>query len=240
MIRQIYFRTVTISRRFYSQQSVSAASKPPSTATGLVRQRPKRKFDHSDDLITMDTAKAWRDMSPREKTVYATKQTSYTGLILAGMGLSATLLYMVFGELFGGMLGQSNSASGVYGRTLDLVKDNETACKLLGEPVRGYKELQRHRFKQHKMNVYTDDKTGDKMAFMRFNVAGEQLDGRVNVWLRESKDGREWQTEHVNLEVPAGGRPQVRVVIQENRAQPTPLPELQQELYEEPQRPSAV
>ena len=39
-------------------------------------------------LITQENAKKWRDMSTGERVVFATKQTSYTGVILAGLGIS--------------------------------------------------------------------------------------------------------------------------------------------------------
>ncbi len=50
--------------------------------------------------------------------------------------------YAVFSELFG-----SDQASAVYSKTLDMVKANEQAMALLGEPVKGYVEHHRGNWK---------------------------------------------------------------------------------------------
>lgn len=67
----------------------------------------------------MEEAKMWKDMSRGEKVVYATKQTSYAGIVMAGLAITGGLFYMVGSELF-----SSNNASGVYNRALDMVKSN--------------------------------------------------------------------------------------------------------------------
>eukprot|EP00158_Paraphelidium_tribonemae_P000338 Partr_v1_DN21524_c0_g1_i1_m20329 putative translocase of inner mitochondrial membrane 21 homolog (yeast) len=203
MIRNL---TRVFPRRFYSP---SPNVQPDKKA--LVSNNSKRYTRYQSDVITMDTAKKWRDMTSGERVVYATKQTSYTGIVLAGLGLSATLIYLVTSELFG-----SDHASAMYNKALDSVRANEQAVALLGEPVKGYRDHQRLR--THKLRVYEDDKTGKKTAFMKFGISGSVNEGTVKMWLEQDSHGH-WQYQHLNVEIPGGGRPSRRVVIADNRVQ---------------------
>ena len=177
---------------------------------GTKRTRPNA-------VITMETAKKWREMSAGERVVYATKQTSYTGVAVLGLGISATLMYLITSELFG-----TDHATLMYSKALDAARSNEDAKSLLGEPIKGFRQHQR--FKQKHMDVFVDDKTGKKTAFMRFGISGAVNEGTVNMWLKQGERGH-WEFEHLNVEGPGRGRPSVRVVLEDHRIS-VPVPEL--------------
>lgn len=176
-------------------------------------QRPRARPNYKareNDLITMEDALKWQDMSPRQKVVYATKQTSYTGVIVAGLGMTSVLLYLVGAEL----VGKSDERK-VYDMALGKVKDHAQVVEVLGEPILGVFEQVHGRRGQralsHLMKLdVRQDASGQRKAFLKFPVSGSIQDGVVNVWLKDAR-GR-WESEHVNVEVP--GR---RIVIEDTR-----------------------
>jgi hypothetical protein len=110
-------------RRLYSQQPQQPAQ---SQGSLQLRSRRARSQQQQQNLITMEEAKMWKDMTRGEKVVYATKQTSYAGIVMAGLAITGGLFYMVGSELF-----SSNNASGVYNRALEMVKSNQEVRTLI-------------------------------------------------------------------------------------------------------------
>jgi hypothetical protein len=184
---------ITFTRRFASQL--------PS-----VRTRARPNFKSTDqEIVTMEDALRWRDMSPRQKVVYATKQTSYTGVIVAGLGLTSVLFYLVGAELF-----SKSDERIVYDLALDRIRGVDQVVELLGEPVVGVVEQSGRRGRrslsqQLKLDVREGFSGGEKTAFMRFPVTGSVNEAWVNVWVKQRGTNR-WQIEHINVELPSGKR----------------------------------
>lgn len=111
-------------RRCFATESAGSGKTAENAVITLRSGRQFRRKEH--DLITMEEAKMWKDMTRGEKIVYATKQTSYAGIILAGLGITGSLAYVVGSELF-----SSNNASGVYSRALTMVKNNQEVILIL-------------------------------------------------------------------------------------------------------------
>lgn len=91
--------------------------KPTDLPTQTLRQRNR---NYEGNVSTMEDATRWRDMSPAEKVVHATKQTSYLGVVLLGLGLTGAMFYFLGSELF-----SPNRPSAIYNKSLTLVQRNE-------------------------------------------------------------------------------------------------------------------
>ena len=88
-------RLLRFPRRFYATPSPSPAASPNSAS--LARARPPRSSRSSNSgLQTGEDAVRWQDMSPRQKVVYATKQTSYASVVLAGLGITGKAFVILF------------------------------------------------------------------------------------------------------------------------------------------------
>lgn len=189
MLKVSPHKYLKISPNIYSnsfKSFLNIRTNPFSTHSKVSREhlpsvRPSQRRYRKDDLITQEEALRWRDMSPRQKVVFATKQTSYTGVILAGVGLTATLITLVTMELFGG----AKSEQKIYDQALKMVQANEEVKELLGHPILGFVQHSRRSHRNRRLDIREDPVTHAKKGFMRFKVMGELSDGAVNVWLNE-------------------------------------------------------
>lgn len=72
-----------------SLRRMNKKSKPQNQMETAEQARQRRSaFDGYGSVVTIEDAKRWKDMSPGEKIVYGTKQTSYAGVVLTGLGLT--------------------------------------------------------------------------------------------------------------------------------------------------------
>jgi hypothetical protein len=186
-------------------QKLSVNGRLFSTNNQITRRKNLNENPYSH-LITMDDAMKWKDMTKGQKVVFATRQTSYAGIIAVGVGLTAVLSYLVVTELFG-----KDSPQNVYSKTLSVVQANERARNLLGDPIAGYRANNRHGSTRH-LNEYVDSKDGVKKAFMSYDVSGPNNSGTCNVWLKKNEKGN-WEEFHINVEIPGRGIPGTRVVV---------------------------
>jgi import inner membrane translocase subunit TIM21 len=80
--------------------------------------------------------------------VFAVKETTktawYSSVILAGVGVTACILYYIFNELF-----SSDSANNVYAAALNRCLKEIKIIDLLGEPIKGFGEETRRGRRQH-------------------------------------------------------------------------------------------
>lgn len=70
-----------------------------------------------------------------QKVKQTTKDASYLGVILAGLGVTGLMFYAIFRELFSG-----HSPNSVYSRALERCRADPRVTAAVGEPVQGHGE----------------------------------------------------------------------------------------------------
>ncbi|KAI3649529.1 hypothetical protein MP228_005161 [Amoeboaphelidium protococcarum] len=193
----------TALRRLYSQAAPQNNGNKPQKSLKLVRLQQRNELANLDNL-------SWSQMTPGQRVVYTGRQTSYVGLVTAGLGLTATIGYLLFSELSGYdpignfITGKRHiSFTKVYDECLQLAKDNENAKLILGEPIKGYIQHNRGNSNVHGIMYDSNGK-----AFTRFSVSGSIANGQISVWMADNG-----QVQYAVLESPAAGYPSKRVVL---------------------------
>ena len=64
-----------------------------------------------------------------------TRTVWYSGIIVAGIGATAVILYAIFKELFSG-----DSPQAIYSKAFEKCKVHPRVCDLLGEPIKCFGE----------------------------------------------------------------------------------------------------
>ncbi|XP_014369794.2 mitochondrial import inner membrane translocase subunit Tim21 [Papilio machaon] len=118
-----------------------------------------------------------------EKIKETTKTVSYTGVILAGIGVTGVIFYYVFRELF-----SSNSPNSIYSVALEKCKNDPRIEDALGAPIKGYGEETTRRRRTHVSHaVY--EKDGVKHMRMRFYIKGIRNKGIVELDMKQNEYG---------------------------------------------------
>lgn len=114
-----------------------------------------------------------------EKVKETTKTASYLGIILIGVGVTGTLFYAVFNELF-----SSKSPNNVYTKAMKkCIADHRVEDKL-GLPITAYGEETRRGRRQHVQHVIYE-KDGRKCLRMKFYLQGSRHKGTVQLEMVE-------------------------------------------------------
>lgn len=108
-----------------------------------------------------------------EKVKETTKTVSYLGIILVGVGVTGTLFYAVFNELF-----SSKSPNNVYTKALKKCLADPRVEDKLGAPITAYGEETRRGRRQHVHHVVYE-KDGRTHLRMRFYLKGTFNKGTV-------------------------------------------------------------
>lgn len=110
------------------------------------------------------------------------KTASYSVIVIAGIGVTAAVLYIIFKELFSG-----DSPQKLFQNASEKCIQHEKVQDLLGEPIKAYGEqTRRHKSKHVKHMYYKDDegKTGLRIQFHLHGLrrsAVAELDAREEV-----------------------------------------------------------
>lgn len=114
-----------------------------------------------------------------EKVKEAAKTTSYLGVILIGVGVTAIMFYTIFSELF-----SSNSPQAIYGEAFDKCKDDPRVQDALGQPIKCYGEESRRRRRTHVAHqIY--QKNNRKYMRLSFHIQGIRNKATVHCEMRE-------------------------------------------------------
>ncbi|XP_022122235.2 mitochondrial import inner membrane translocase subunit Tim21 [Pieris rapae] len=139
---------------------------------GLIKSRGNERTDVSTDVRPIG-----------EKVKEATKTASYTGIILAGVGITGVIFYYVFRELF-----SSNSSNSIYSVALEKCKSDPRVEDALGAPIKGYGEETTRRRRTHVSHaVY--EKNGVKHMRMRFYIKGVRNKAIVELDMKQNEYG---------------------------------------------------
>lgn len=146
------------------------------------------KSTRSSGLTTStDSANTELDtnVKPIEKVKEATKTVSYLGIILLGVGITGTLFYAVFGELF-----SSKSPNNVYSKAAKKCIENTQVEDKLGYPITTYGEETRRGRRQHVSHAIYHDKEGKEHIRMKFYLKGTAHSGTAHLDMVENDSGK--------------------------------------------------
>lgn len=111
-----------------------------------------------------------------EKVKETTKTASYLGVIVLGVGVTATLFYAIFSELF-----SNKSPNNVYTKAVKkCIADTRVEDKL-GKPITAYGEETRRGRRQHVSHVEYMGKDGRRHLRMKFHLKGSFHSGTVQL-----------------------------------------------------------
>lgn len=114
-----------------------------------------------------------------ERVKETAKTTSYLGVILLGVGVTAVMFYAIFNELF-----SSNSPQAIYGNAFDKCKDDPRVQDALGQPIKCFGEETRRRRRTHVAHqIY--QKNNRKYMRLSFHIQGIRSKATVHVEMRE-------------------------------------------------------
>ncbi|KAJ8960947.1 hypothetical protein NQ318_020247 [Aromia moschata] len=116
-----------------------------------------------------------------EKVKETTKTVSYLGIILLGVGVTGTLFYAVFSELF-----SSKSPNNIYSKAVKkCIADHRVEDKL-GYPISAYGEETRRGRRRHVSHAVYTGKDGRQHLRMKFYLkgsfhSGDQRRGKLRI-----------------------------------------------------------
>lgn len=147
--------------------------------TPLFCQGVKKKFKSSkqSDLATSVKSEVDTNVKPLgEKVKETTKTVSYLGIILLGVGVTGTLFYAVFNELF-----SSKSPNNVYSKAAKRCLSDPRIQDKLGVPITTYGEETRRGRRQHVSHVIYNGKDGRTHLRMKFHLKGSFHTGTAHL-----------------------------------------------------------
>lgn len=148
----------------------------------LYQLSTKQKTSKSNELTKSSRTELDTEVKPLgEKVKESTKTASYLGIILVGVGITGSLFYAIFNELF-----SSKSPNNVYTQTVKKCLAEPRVVDKLGSPVIAYGEETRRGRRQHPSHVVYE-KDGKKHLRMKFYLQGSAHKGTVQLEMAEVK-----------------------------------------------------
>ncbi|XP_060518590.1 mitochondrial import inner membrane translocase subunit Tim21 [Cylas formicarius] len=120
-----------------------------------------------------------------ERVKETTKTASYLGIILLGVGVTGSLFYAVFSELF-----SSKSPNSVYSRAVKKCIEDPRIEDKLGYPIKAYGEETRRGRRQHISHVTYKDSDGVQHLRMKFHLKGTACSGTAHLDMIENDRGK--------------------------------------------------
>lgn len=135
------------------------------------------KSTKQDNLTTSVKSEVDTNVKPLgEKVKETTKTVSYLGIILFGVGVTGTLFYAVFNELF-----SSKSPNNVYSKAAKKCIADHRIQDKLGVPIKTYGEETRRGRRQHVSHVVYTGKDGKHHLRMKFHLKGSFHTGTAHL-----------------------------------------------------------
>lgn len=114
-----------------------------------------------------------------ERVKETAKTTSYLGVIVLGVGVTAIMFFAIFRELF-----SSNSPQAIYGDAFDKCKDDPRVQDALGQPIKCYGEESRRRRRTHIAHQMYQKNNRNYMR-LSFHIQGIRSKATVHCEMRE-------------------------------------------------------
>ncbi|XP_071508705.1 mitochondrial import inner membrane translocase subunit Tim21-like, partial [Diadema antillarum] len=143
-----------------------------------------------------------------QRVAQTSKDVSYAGIIVLGIGVTGLMFYTVGKELF-----SSNSPNGIYTNALKLCKNNVQIQDALGTPIKGYGEMTRRKRRRHVSHLeYSQN--GVNFMRMKFYLEGPHRKATVHLEMKQNENGR---YEYRYLFVELDGYPSGTIILEDNR-----------------------
>ncbi|CAI4214831.1 unnamed protein product [Parascedosporium putredinis] len=185
-----------LASRHYSTQTSSSKSANPSS-----KRRAVTPFN-DDGRVN------WTDLSRGEKAARATQQTFNFGFILAGLGLTGAVVYLLFTEVF-----SPDSRVANFSRAVDLIK-KDTACQAaLGDPkkILAHGEETYSRWKRSRpiASTISQDRFGVEHLKMHFYLQGPLNSGIAHLHMTRHPNHGDGDFEYKYLFVDVRGHQRI-------------------------------
>ncbi|RZC41016.1 TIM21 domain containing protein [Asbolus verrucosus] len=144
-----------------------------------------------------------------EKVKETTKTASYLGIILLGVGVTGTLFYAVFHELF-----SSKSPNNVYSQAVKRCKADVRIQDKLGLPITAFGAETRRRRRQHASHVVFE-RDGRQCLRMKFYLKGSFHQGTVQLEMVQNDSG---DYEYRYLFIQIDDLLQTTIILEDNRS----------------------
>ncbi|KAK3654027.1 mitochondrial import inner membrane translocase subunit tim21 [Elasticomyces elasticus] len=143
--------------------------------------------------VVSDTGQVpWKSLSVGEKAARTTQQTFNLGLILLGVGLTGTVAYVLYLEVF-----STDSKVAVFNRAADRVRKDPKCIELLAG-----NDGMRHT----KREISAYDRAGVEHIHMHFYVEGPAAKGTVNLHMSRMPGQKDFEYRVLALDVPGQQR----------------------------------
>ncbi|XP_044266707.1 mitochondrial import inner membrane translocase subunit Tim21 [Tribolium madens] len=143
-----------------------------------------------------------------EKVKETTKTASYLGIILLGVGVTGSLFYAVFNELF-----SSKSPNNVYSKAVERCKADPRIQDKLGLPITAF-GAETTRRRRHYVSHVIYQRDGRQCLRMKFYLKGSFHQGTVQLEMVENDSGK---YEYRYLFVQVDDLLQTAIVLEDNR-----------------------
>lgn len=151
--------------------------------------------------------KSQQDGGFTHKAREATRTTTYTAVILVGIGVTGLMIYTVCKELL-----SSFSPQTVYGAALEKCSAHPRVVDFLGDSIKGYGEESRRGRRQHVSHMGYEVE-GCKGYRIKFHLRGQRRTATVNLDARQTAHGWDFRYLYVQLD----SYPYEVIVIEDNR-----------------------
>lgn len=137
-------------------------------------------------------------LTTTEKVVEHTKTGFYSLVIVAGLGISAVLIWGLVSELW-----SDTSPTTVFKMTMKQIKAHEKANEILGKNIRGFGDTMSRSHKNLEHQAYIVE--GIEYLRVQYHIEGSKRKGKVIVDIKNSKKGKQYRYIIIQLEgYPAG------------------------------------
>lgn len=168
----------------------------------------EKRWSTSNSAVTEHHDKNPNELTIGEKVAQTTKDATYLGIIIGGIGVTAIILYAVFKELF-----SSSSPNVIYSNALKRCKSDARVVEAVGEPIKGFgEETSRGRRRHVSFINYQKDDT--KYIRVKFYIKGCKRRATVHLEMKEN-DSHTFEYRYLFVEL--DGFPQETIVIEDNR-----------------------
>lgn len=153
----------------------------------ILRQISSTKLCHyankpEDDSRSVARSEGRKDVGEAkplgERVKETAKTTSYLGVIVLGVGVTAIMFYAIFSELF-----SSNSPQAIYGDAFDKCKDDSRVQDALGQPIKCFGEESRRRRRTHVAHQLYQKNNRNYMR-LSFHIQGIRSKATVHCEMR--------------------------------------------------------
>ncbi|KAF4527348.1 hypothetical protein B566_EDAN001125 [Ephemera danica] len=173
----------------------------------VLRQQRKSATSSLTESSSSSTAPS---TSVKEKVKETTTTAWYSSVIIAGVGVTAFILYYILNELF-----SKDSANNVYAAALNRCLKETKVVDLLGEPIKGFGEETRRGRRGHVSHLIYE-KDGVNYMRMKFYLKGSRKQATVHLEMKESPTSGHFDYRYLFVQVDDLSR-QI-VILEDNRS----------------------